>query len=76
VGSHIVHELLTHGARVRGTVRSKKSAEPIEKLCKQQIADGKLEIVYVPDITVDGAFDEALKGELVLACVQRRHVCH
>jgi hypothetical protein len=56
-------QFLDHGFSVRGTVRKQGSAERLIKGPLKDYANaGKLEIVEVPDITVDGAFDEAVKG--------------
>ncbi|KAI5992204.1 hypothetical protein EDD15DRAFT_2272940 [Pisolithus albus] len=56
----VVHEFLIRGYTVRGTVRSAKKAEHIQK----QFAGfgDKLEVVVVEDITKEGAFDEVVKG--------------
>jgi nucleoside-diphosphate-sugar epimerase len=54
---------LDHGFSVRGTVRKQGSAEDMIKGPLKEYAEaGKFEAVEVPDITVDGAFDEAVKG--------------
>jgi len=47
--------------RVRGTVRSLESAG--QKMLKPYAEKGEFEVVEVPNITVDGAFDEAVKGK-------------
>ncbi|THH31430.1 hypothetical protein EUX98_g2752 [Antrodiella citrinella] len=52
--------LLEAGYSVRGTVRSASKGEHPKKYFKS--FGSKLEIVVVPDITKDGAFDEAVKG--------------
>ncbi|KAF2849307.1 putative NAD dependent epimerase/dehydratase [Plenodomus tracheiphilus IPT5] len=54
---------LDHGYSVRGTVRKATSAEKlIHGPLKSYVDAGKFSIVEVPDITIDGAFDEAVKG--------------
>lgn len=54
---------LDHGYSVRGTVRKLASANELVNGPLKDFADvGAFEIVEVPDITVDGAFDEAVKG--------------
>ncbi|KAL6707367.1 hypothetical protein ACN47E_004146 [Coniothyrium glycines] len=59
---------LDHGYSVRGTVRKAASAQELENGPLKHFADsGKLEIVEVPDITVKGAFDEAVKGVTAIA---------
>ncbi|GJE86730.1 aldehyde reductase [Phanerochaete sordida] len=56
----VVKTLLDQGYSVRGTVR-RESAIPHLKETFKEYAD-KLELIVVPDITKDGAFDEAVKG--------------
>jgi len=60
----IMRALLQQGYSVRGTVRSENKAAPVLK----HFADysGKVELVIVPDMTVEGAFDEAVKGVSVI----------
>ncbi|KAI6037909.1 hypothetical protein EDC04DRAFT_2082589 [Pisolithus marmoratus] len=55
----VVHEFLEQRYSVRGTVRSAKKAEHVQK----QFAEygDKLEVVVVEDITKEGAFDEVVK---------------
>jgi nucleoside-diphosphate-sugar epimerase len=54
---------LDHGHSVRGTVRTASSAQAlIEGPLKAYFSSGKFTITQVPDITVPGAFDEAVKG--------------
>jgi len=61
IAASTVEAFLDAGYSVRGTVRSKSTADGLlEALSKH--AD-RLEIVEVPDITVPGAFDDAVKGE-------------
>ncbi|KAJ7846609.1 D-lactaldehyde dehydrogenase [Mycena olivaceomarginata] len=56
----LVQTLLEHGYSVRGTVRS---ADKGKHLSKRFASYGdKFEIYVVPDITAEGAFDEAVKG--------------
>ncbi|KAK9331535.1 hypothetical protein V1520DRAFT_390464 [Lipomyces starkeyi] len=45
---------------VRGTVRSIKSGKAILEALKEYVRAGRFEVVIVEDITVPGAFDEAL----------------
>jgi nucleoside-diphosphate-sugar epimerase len=62
-----VGSFLDAGYSVRGTVRSLKSAQGLLTTLQSHVSAGRLEIVEVPDITVDGAFDEAVKGKPNLA---------
>ncbi|CAI6338405.1 unnamed protein product [Periconia digitata] len=60
--------LLDAGYSVRGTVRKSSSATAlIEGPLKKYFESGAFEVVEVPDITVDGAFDEAVKGVTTIA---------
>ncbi|GJE86762.1 NAD dependent epimerase/dehydratase family protein [Phanerochaete sordida] len=56
----VVKSLLEEGFAVRGTVR-RESAIPYLKELFSQYGD-KFEVVVVPDITKEHAFDEAVKG--------------
>lgn len=62
IGSHVADQLLEAGYKVRGTARDIKKAEGLKVLWEKQYGPGKLEIVIVPDMATDGAFDEAVKG--------------
>ncbi|KAA1466800.1 NAD(P)-binding protein [Dentipellis sp. KUC8613] len=56
----VVRRLLEDGYSVRGTVRSAEKGTHLRELFKSY--GDKLELVVVPDITKEGAFDEAVKG--------------
>ena len=58
----VVRTLLDRGFSVRGTVRSESKIPHLKKVFKDEFEKGLLEVVIVPDITVSGAFDEAVKG--------------
>jgi nucleoside-diphosphate-sugar epimerase len=53
--------LLEKGYSLRGTSRRSASTEPLLKGPYAPYAD-RIKIYEVPDMTVDGAFDEAVKG--------------
>ncbi|KAK7193181.1 hypothetical protein DPSP01_010022 [Paraphaeosphaeria sporulosa] len=60
--------LLDNGYNVRGTVRKSSSATAIvEGPLKSYAESGALTVVEVPDITIPGAFDEAVKGITAIA---------
>lgn len=64
IGSHVVDQALAAGYRVRGTTRDvEKAAWEVEHFEKKYGAD-KFELVAVPDMGVETAFDEAVKGKL------------
>jgi uncharacterized protein YbjT (DUF2867 family) len=52
---------LQAGYRVRASVRRSEQSEQIKSAKSIQPYLNKLEFIVVPDITVDGAFDAALK---------------
>jgi len=56
----IVKHHLDRGYSVRATVRSDAKAEDLKEIFSDH--GDKLETVIVPDMAVDGAFDEAVKG--------------
>lgn len=58
IAGHIVNEALKIGYRVRGTVRSEDKAKWTQELFKSP----DYETAIVPNMAVDGAFDEAVKG--------------
>ena len=61
IGAHVGLQVLEAGYSLRGTSRSAHSAEPLLKGAYKDYAD-RVELVSVPDMTVGGAFDEAVKG--------------
>jgi len=65
IGQWVAKWFLDNGYAVRGTSRSKASAQPLIDVLGDQAAD--FEIYEVADITVPGAFDEAVKGVTVVA---------
>ncbi|KAK4497523.1 hypothetical protein PRZ48_011974 [Zasmidium cellare] len=71
VGSHLVDYLLRDkvGPRVRGAVRTEKSAEPLQQTFKRHVESGRLDFSYVPDMTAPGAYDAAVKGATHIAHV-------
>ncbi|KAJ6568631.1 NAD(P)-binding protein [Mycena capillaripes] len=60
VGCYVVRNLLERGYFVRGTVRSAEKGKHLTRLFEQY--GDRFELVVVPDITKEGAFDEAVKG--------------
>ena len=61
IAARTAEAFLKAGYSVRGTVRSKSSAKDLVDALSEYA--GRFELVEVPDITVPGAFDEAVKGE-------------
>ncbi|KAL2068182.1 hypothetical protein VTL71DRAFT_16280 [Oculimacula yallundae] len=62
VATHIVEHLLLSGYKVRGTVRDERKVQWTTELFNERHGAGKYSAVIVPDMSVDGAFDEAVKG--------------
>lgn len=60
VASHVIRQFLEAGYKVRGTVRNEASAEKVRH-AHAQYADN-LSFSYVKDMSVPGAFDEAVQG--------------
>ncbi|KAJ7253952.1 D-lactaldehyde dehydrogenase [Mycena rebaudengoi] len=60
VGCYVVRNLLERGHFVRGTVRSAEKGKHLTHLFEQY--GDRFELVVVPDITKEGAFDQAVKG--------------
>ena len=66
-GSAVVLAYLKEGYRVRGTVRSQDKAKQWLEFYPEH--KDTVEFTIVPDITKDGAFDEAVKGVSIIAHV-------
>ncbi|KAJ3577440.1 hypothetical protein NPX13_g3126 [Xylaria arbuscula] len=63
LASHICLQLLERGFKVRGTVRDPaQSPWLLEGRFKPYADAGAIELVSVPDLGADGAYDEAIKG--------------
>ena len=58
-----VQAFLQAGYNVRGTVRSISSGVAIKEALIEYVNAGRFEVVIVPDITAEGAFDNVVKGE-------------
>ncbi|KAI1209194.1 NAD(P)-binding protein [Annulohypoxylon truncatum] len=62
IGSHIADQILHYGYRVRGTTRNIPRDQWLEEFFEKKYGPGKFELVEVPDMLADGAFDEVVKG--------------
>ncbi|RVX73465.1 hypothetical protein B0A52_03107 [Exophiala mesophila] len=68
IAAQIARAFLDAGFKVRGTSRSRSSSAILtEGPLKSDFEAGRFEVVEVPDITVAGAFDEAVKGVYAIA---------
>lgn len=61
IAAHTAKAFLDAGYSVRGTARSLASTKGLEEVLKPYVSNGKLSFIEVPDITVSGAFDVAVK---------------
>ncbi|KAJ2987079.1 hypothetical protein NUW58_g4699 [Xylaria curta] len=62
IGSNIVDQFLKLGYKVRGTTRNLEKNAWMNKLFDAKYGPGKFELVLVPDMRAEGAYDEAVKG--------------
>ncbi|KAJ6475923.1 NAD-P-binding protein [Mycena vitilis] len=62
LGSHIADQLLAAGYNVRGTARSAEKLKWVADLFDKKYGAARFEGAPVPDMVVDGAFDEAVNG--------------
>jgi nucleoside-diphosphate-sugar epimerase len=62
IASHVADQLLQAGYTVRGTVRTLRKGEFIRNLFAEKYGEDRIELYEVPDISIQGAFDEAIKG--------------
>ncbi|KAH8816655.1 hypothetical protein F5884DRAFT_229541 [Xylogone sp. PMI_703] len=63
IATHIASQFLERGYKVRGTVRNLAANTWLQDDLFATYAEKKnLEVVQIPDITVENAFDEAVKG--------------
>lgn len=68
VASHVTRQLLQRGYKVRGTVRDLSQAQwLIGEHFKTYYESGQYELIVVPDLVAEGAFDEAVKGVAAIA---------
>ncbi|KZM24608.1 catalytic [Ascochyta rabiei] len=65
IGSHVADQALAAGYKVRGASRDANKNKWLSDFFAQKYGDGKFELVSVPDLTKENAFDEAVKDALV-----------
>lgn len=63
IASHIADQFIRHGYKVRGTVRNPKKSAWLVPHFEKKYGVGKFELHVIPDMQVDGAYDEAIKGK-------------
>ncbi|KAK7698894.1 hypothetical protein SLS64_012104 [Diaporthe eres] len=62
IGSHVADQTLAAGFMVRGTTRSLRRNAWVQEYFKNKYGSEVFELVEVPDMAIDGAFDSVLKG--------------
>ncbi len=68
IAAHVVQQFLSRGYKVRGTVRSLLKASWLtQDLFAKEASAGLFELVEVPDMAVDGAYDSAIRGVTAVA---------
>jgi len=67
LGSHIADQLLSTGYKVRGTTRSRERHSWVRSLFHARYGKNVFELVEVPEMAADGAFDEAVRGMSALS---------
>jgi len=67
IGSHVADQFLQYGFKVRGTVRDTSKNAWIRTYFEKTYGPGTFELVSVPDMTAEGAYDEVTKGTTPLS---------
>lgn len=62
VGSHVADQLLKRGYNVRGVVRDAEKHKYLVEYFGEKHRYAKFELVGVPDMTVEGCYDDVVKG--------------
>jgi nucleoside-diphosphate-sugar epimerase len=62
IGNHVVDELIAAGYKVRGTSRNASKAKFLIDYIEKKHGKNQLEVVDVPDMVDEHAYDEAVKG--------------
>jgi nucleoside-diphosphate-sugar epimerase len=63
IGSHIADQLLEKGYNVRGAVRDTQKTKWLLDYFDGKHEDAKFSLVEVPDMTIEGCYDDHLDGE-------------
>jgi hypothetical protein len=64
IGSHVTDQFLQYGYKVRGTVRDTVKNAWLSTYFDKNYGPGTFELVSVPDMTAEGAYDEVIKGTI------------
>lgn len=62
IGSHIAHESLAAGLKIKLAIRSEEKARTLIESLEKLHGKGHIETVIVKDFSVENAYDEAIKG--------------
>lgn len=62
IASNVADQFLKFGYKVRGTTRDVQKNAWIVNLFDRKYGPGKMELVSLPDVEADGAYDEVVKG--------------
>ena len=62
IGSHIADQLIKHGYKVRGAVRNIKKSKWLLDYFDGNREDAKFSLVEVPDMAIEGCYDNVLQG--------------
>lgn len=65
LGSHLADQLLARGFRVRGTVRNLDKTSWMKGFFRKRHPKSAFELCHVPDISIEGCFDDAVKGKSI-----------
>ena len=74
LGSHVVQQLLKNGYNIRAAVRSENAANEMTRIHADNAA--RLTTTIVPDITIEGAFDEAVKDVQAASATMPLRIYH
>ncbi|KAI1338536.1 hypothetical protein F5Y15DRAFT_424757 [Xylariaceae sp. FL0016] len=66
LGSNIVDKFLESGYKVRGTTRHPEKLAWLSDVFNSKHGEGSFELLSIPDMTAEGAFDTAAKGVAVV----------
>ncbi|MBE3048053.1 NAD-dependent epimerase/dehydratase family protein [Candidatus Bathyarchaeota archaeon] len=64
LGSHVADQFLQYGYKVRAAVRDPSKDLWAVDLFRKLYGEDSFELVAVPEMTAEGAFDEVVKGKL------------
>ncbi|KPM35110.1 hypothetical protein AK830_g11462 [Neonectria ditissima] len=67
VGSNVADQFLAYGYKVRGTTRDVNKASWLSAVFEKRYGKGAFELIGIPDMIADGAYDDAVKGVSAVA---------